>query len=125
MCEFPLEAPSDGKLAELGTPIDRRRLRAMGVEPVLSEAPVVIEGHAFTTGVVPRTSIERVLPNTVVEYGVRDGVGCDPAAYASHHFTAEELSGKAMPDQHWHEHAADPGPCRNAPGRPSGGGVRP
>src|SRR4051794_40977399 len=84
----------DGRLTELGKPLDRRRLRAMGVEPVLSEAPIVIEDHAFTTGVVPRTSIEHVLPNTVVEYGSSDGLGCDPAAYGNHHFTAEELSGK-------------------------------
>jgi 7,8-dihydropterin-6-yl-methyl-4-(beta-D-ribofuranosyl)aminobenzene 5'-phosphate synthase len=49
---------------ELGTPLDRRRLRALNVEPVLSQAPIVIESHAFTTGVVPRTSIEHVLPNT-------------------------------------------------------------
>jgi 7,8-dihydropterin-6-yl-methyl-4-(beta-D-ribofuranosyl)aminobenzene 5'-phosphate synthase len=46
----------DGSFTEPGTPIDRRKLRAMNVEPVLSEAPIVIEGHAFTTGVVPRTS---------------------------------------------------------------------
>jgi 7,8-dihydropterin-6-yl-methyl-4-(beta-D-ribofuranosyl)aminobenzene 5'-phosphate synthase len=64
-----------------------------------------MEGHAFTTGAVPRTSIEHVLPNTWVEYGVRDGLGCDANAYMSHHFTAEEVSGKPVPDQHWHEHA--------------------
>ena len=38
-----------------GIPLDRRKLRAMSVEPVISEAPIVIEGHAFTTGAVPRT----------------------------------------------------------------------
>jgi 7,8-dihydropterin-6-yl-methyl-4-(beta-D-ribofuranosyl)aminobenzene 5'-phosphate synthase len=38
---------------------------------VLSEAPTVIEGHAFTTGVVPRTSVEHVLPNTFVEYSIK------------------------------------------------------
>jgi 7,8-dihydropterin-6-yl-methyl-4-(beta-D-ribofuranosyl)aminobenzene 5'-phosphate synthase len=72
---------------------------------VLSEAPIVVEGHAFTTETVPRTSIERVLPNTWVEYGVRDGIGCDTTAYMDHHFTPEELAGKPVPDQHWHEHA--------------------
>lgn len=85
--------------------LDRRKLRALGVEPVLSEDPIVIEGHAFTTGAVPRTSIERVLPNTWVEYGIKDGLGCEASAYANHHFTAEELAGKPQPDQHWHEHA--------------------
>jgi 7,8-dihydropterin-6-yl-methyl-4-(beta-D-ribofuranosyl)aminobenzene 5'-phosphate synthase len=65
----------------------------------------VIEGHAFTTGAVPRTSIEHVLPNSWVEFGVKGGLGCDPNAYTDHHFTAEELAGKPQPDQHWHEHA--------------------
>jgi 7,8-dihydropterin-6-yl-methyl-4-(beta-D-ribofuranosyl)aminobenzene 5'-phosphate synthase len=96
---------SDGSLTELGRPIDRRRLRELKVEPVLSEAPIVIEGQAFTTGIVPRTSIEHVLPNTVMKFGVEDGVGCDIKAYQNHHFTAEELSGNAVADQHWHEHA--------------------
>jgi 7,8-dihydropterin-6-yl-methyl-4-(beta-D-ribofuranosyl)aminobenzene 5'-phosphate synthase len=95
----------DGSFTNLGTPLDRRKLKTLGVEAVLSEAPVVIEGHAFTTGIVPRTSIEHVLPNTWVEYGVRDGLGCDANAYMNRHFTTEELAGKPMPDQHWHEHA--------------------
>jgi len=96
---------ADGSLSNSGFPLDRRRLRIMGVEPVLSEAPIVIEDHAFTTGVVPRTSIERVLPNTLVKFGNQDGLGCDPKLYGNHHFTEEELAGTAMPDQHWHEHA--------------------
>jgi 7,8-dihydropterin-6-yl-methyl-4-(beta-D-ribofuranosyl)aminobenzene 5'-phosphate synthase len=88
-----------------GFPLDRRKLREMNVEPVLSEAPIIIEGHAFTTGAVPRTSIEHVLPNTLVKFGIQDGLGCDTNAYTNHHFTAEELSGVGVPDQHWHEHA--------------------
>lgn len=95
----------DGSFTDFGTPLDRRRLKALDVEPVLSEAPIIIEGHAFTTGAVPRTSLEHVLPNTWVEYGVRNGLGCDANAYMNHHFTAEELAGKPVPDQHWHEHA--------------------
>jgi len=94
----------DGSFADFHT-LDRRRLKALNVEPVLSEDPIVIEGHAFTTGTVPRASIERVLPNTWVEYGIKDGLGCDAGAYTNHHFTAEELAGKPQPDQHWHEHA--------------------
>jgi 7,8-dihydropterin-6-yl-methyl-4-(beta-D-ribofuranosyl)aminobenzene 5'-phosphate synthase len=93
----------DGAFSEFGV-LDRDKLKALNVEPVLSEAPIVIEGHAFTTGVVPRTSIEHVLPNTFAEYGVKDGVGCDASAIHNHHFTAEELSGKPQPDQHWSEH---------------------
>ena len=98
----------DGKFVDFGTNhgmLDRPRLKALGVEPVLSEAPVIIEGHAFTTGAIPRTSLEHVLPQTWVQYGIKDGQGCDPKAYMNHHFTEEELAGKPQPDQHWHEHA--------------------
>lgn len=85
--------------------LDRRRLRELGVEPVLSEVPLVIEGHAFTTGAIPRTSLEHVLPNSQVIMGLKDGGGCDTAAYLDRHFTADELAGKPVEDQHWHEHA--------------------
>jgi 7,8-dihydropterin-6-yl-methyl-4-(beta-D-ribofuranosyl)aminobenzene 5'-phosphate synthase len=98
----------DGTFADFGTDhgiLDRRKLRALGVEPVLSEDPVIVEGHAFTTGAVPRKSIEKVLPNTWVEVGMKDSAGCDANAYMNHHFTADELAGKPQPDQHWHEHA--------------------
>jgi 7,8-dihydropterin-6-yl-methyl-4-(beta-D-ribofuranosyl)aminobenzene 5'-phosphate synthase len=94
----------DGSFSDFGV-LDRGKLEALHVKPVLSEAPIVIEGHAFTTGVVPRTSIEHVLPNTWVEIGIKGGVGCDAHAYMNHHFTLEELAGKPQPDQHWHEHA--------------------
>ncbi len=102
-CHRFLRRP-DGSFADFGT-LDRRKLKALGVEPVLAEDPIVIAGQAFTTGVVPRTSIEHVLPQTWVEIGIKDGLGCDAHAYMHHHFTAEELSGKPQPDQHWHEHA--------------------
>jgi 7,8-dihydropterin-6-yl-methyl-4-(beta-D-ribofuranosyl)aminobenzene 5'-phosphate synthase len=94
----------DGNFADFHA-LDRRKLKALNVEPVLSEDPIVIEGHAFTTGVVPRISIEHVLPQTWVEIGVKNGLGCDANAYVNHHFTAEELADKPLPDQHWHEHA--------------------
>jgi 7,8-dihydropterin-6-yl-methyl-4-(beta-D-ribofuranosyl)aminobenzene 5'-phosphate synthase len=95
----------DGSFTDFGSVLDRHKLQALNVQPVLSEAPIVVAGHAFTTGAVPRTSIEHVLPNTWVEYGVHNGLGCDAENYMDHHFTAEELAGKPVPDQHWHEHA--------------------
>jgi metal-dependent hydrolase (beta-lactamase superfamily II) len=58
-----------------------------------------------TAGELRQSHIEHVLPNTWMEYGVRDGLGCDTSAYMRHHFTTEELAGKPEPDQHWHEHA--------------------
>jgi 7,8-dihydropterin-6-yl-methyl-4-(beta-D-ribofuranosyl)aminobenzene 5'-phosphate synthase len=96
---------ADGSLSNFGTPLDRRKLKALDIQTVLSETPMIMEGHAFTTGAVPRTSFEHVLPNTMVEYGVRDGLGCNTNAYMNHHFTPEELAGNPVPDQHWHEHA--------------------
>jgi 7,8-dihydropterin-6-yl-methyl-4-(beta-D-ribofuranosyl)aminobenzene 5'-phosphate synthase len=76
------------------------------VGPVSSEEPLVIEGHAFTTGAVPRASIEHVLPSAWVEIGIQDCLGCDANACMNHHSTAEELAGKPLPDHHhWHEHA--------------------
>lgn len=102
-CHRLVQRP-DGSFADFGT-LDRRKLTALNVEPVLSEDPVVIAGQAFTTGVVPRTSIEHVLPNTWVEFGTKNGLGCDVHDDKYHHFTAAELSGKPQPDQHWDEHA--------------------
>lgn len=93
----------NGAFATFGR-LDRAFLAANRIRPVLSEDPILIEGHAFTTGIVPRVSQERVLPNTFVNFGQQDGAGCDPARYANHHFTPAELSGQPQPDQHLHEH---------------------
>ncbi len=94
----------DGSFSPYGI-LDRQDLKSLRVRPVLSELPIVIEDHAFTTGIVPRTSIETVLPNTFVVFGENAGAGCDTVKYGDHHFTAEELAGTPVPDQHWHEHA--------------------
>ncbi len=102
-CYRHSRAPS-GAFASFGV-VDRRMLEAHRVRPALSEEPLVIEGMAFTTGIVPRTSMERVLPNSFVEFGQRDGAGCDVTKYANHHFTSAELAGQPVPDQHLHEHA--------------------
>jgi 7,8-dihydropterin-6-yl-methyl-4-(beta-D-ribofuranosyl)aminobenzene 5'-phosphate synthase len=94
----------DGSFSPYGV-LDRHDLKSLRVQPILAELPIIIEQHAFTTGIVPRTSIETVLPNTFVVFNQKDGVGCDPVKYGDHHFTAEELAGTPVPDQHWHEHA--------------------
>ena len=87
-----------GSLAEWGT-LDRRDLSKHKVKTVLAENPVVV-GHAFTTGKIKRSSKERVLPNTFVEFAVRDGLGCNAG-----HYTPAELQGKIVADEHLHEHA--------------------
>ena len=99
-----VQKQEDGTFQPFGV-VDRRDLKAARVQPILSELPITIEGHAFTTGTVPRTSIERVLPNTFTVFGQTDGLGCDTKQYADHHFTDDELAGKPVPDQHLHEHA--------------------
>ena len=87
-----------GQFAEFGT-LDRRELEALGVRVVLCPTPTVIADQAFTTGVIERNSFERVLPNTFVDYSIKDGLGCDiPAA-------AAKAQGKPVPDQHLNEHA--------------------
>lgn len=70
-----------------------------------SKAAIIVESHAFTTGIVPRDSMKYVLPNSFVVYGEKDDVGCDTNKYGDHHFTAGELAHTPMPDLHWHEHA--------------------
>jgi len=99
-CRRLIGAP--GQLTDFGT-LDRRALAAQKVATVLCEHPTVIGGHAFTTGQIKRSGIEKVLPNTMVEFGIKDGLGCDATQYT--HFTAAELQGKVVPDEHIHEHA--------------------
>lgn len=107
-----LSPAGNGAFASFGR-LDRAMLAAARVRPVLSEDPLVIEGHAFTTGAVPRVSQERVLPNSYVAFGQQDGAGCDTSRYAAQHFTAAELAGQPVPDQHLHEHAT----CYHVKGR--------
>ena len=90
--------PRPGDLSEFGV-LDRRDLSALKVKVVLCPNPTVIAGQAFTTGVIERTSFERVLPNTLVDYVVKDGAGCDiPEA-------AARAQGKPIADEHLAEHA--------------------
>jgi 7,8-dihydropterin-6-yl-methyl-4-(beta-D-ribofuranosyl)aminobenzene 5'-phosphate synthase len=98
-CQRFTRTPSGG-MNEWGA-LDRREIAKANVKTVLAEKPMVIDGHVFTTGALPRTSFEKVLPNTMVEYAVKDGLGCNAS-----HFTPAELQGKIVPDEHYHEHAA-------------------
>jgi 7,8-dihydropterin-6-yl-methyl-4-(beta-D-ribofuranosyl)aminobenzene 5'-phosphate synthase len=101
-----MQQQQDGSFAPHGV-LDRHDLRTLRVQPVLSELPIIVEDHAFTTGVIPRASIETSAPNrTFVVYGQSDGIGCNTIKYnEDHEFSADEAAGKPMPDQDWHEHA--------------------
>ena len=96
-----------GQFGENGT-LDRREIAAQRVTTVLCETPTVIQGHAFTTGKIKRNSVERVLPNGFVDYARKDAPSCDFG-----HYTAAELQGKIVPDEHVHEHAT----CFNVRGK--------
>jgi 7,8-dihydropterin-6-yl-methyl-4-(beta-D-ribofuranosyl)aminobenzene 5'-phosphate synthase len=93
-----LNGGAPGQFSDFGV-LDRRELDALKVRVVLCPTPTVIGGQAFTTGVIERKSFERVLPNTLVDYSIKDGLGCDiPAA-------AAKAQGKPVPDEHLNEHA--------------------
>lgn len=101
-----LRGTDPGQLGENGT-LEKRDIVAQQVTTVLCETPTVIEGHAFTTGKIRRSSIERVLPNGFVDY-TKETAACDYG-----HYTAAELQGKPVPDEHVHEHAT----CFNIRGK--------
>jgi 7,8-dihydropterin-6-yl-methyl-4-(beta-D-ribofuranosyl)aminobenzene 5'-phosphate synthase len=96
-----------GQFTDFGT-LDRRELIARKISVVLAESPVVIADQAFTTGKITRRTLERVLPNTSVEFAMKDGLGC-----AAGHYLPAEMEGKIVTDQHLHEH----GTCFNIKGR--------
>jgi len=98
-CQRYQRAATPGQLNDYGV-LDRRDIASHSVKLVLAESPVVIAGQAFTTGKIKRESIERVLPNSIVEFALKNGAGCN----ASHYLPAE-MEGKIVPDEHIHEHA--------------------
>jgi 7,8-dihydropterin-6-yl-methyl-4-(beta-D-ribofuranosyl)aminobenzene 5'-phosphate synthase len=102
-----LSGPAPGQLGENGT-LERRQIEAHKVTTVLCETPTLIADHAFTTGKIKRDSSERILPNGFVDYSSKESAGCDYG-----HYTAAELQGKMVPDQHVHEHAT----CFNIRGK--------
>jgi 7,8-dihydropterin-6-yl-methyl-4-(beta-D-ribofuranosyl)aminobenzene 5'-phosphate synthase len=97
-CNRVTRAGAPGHFSDWGV-LDRRELAALNVRIVSCEQPTVIEGQAFTTGVIARRSFEHVLPNTLVEYGMKDGLGCNMPA------PAQRAQGQPVPDEHLNEHA--------------------
>ena len=105
-CQRKTAAGAPGHFSDWGV-LDRRELDSLNVKIVSCEKPTVVLGHAFTTGSIPRRTFEKVFPNTMVEYGKKDGLGCDMPEQAA------KAAGKPVPDQHWNEHAT----CFNVKGR--------
>jgi 7,8-dihydropterin-6-yl-methyl-4-(beta-D-ribofuranosyl)aminobenzene 5'-phosphate synthase len=106
-CHRVSRTATPGQFGEFGR-LDRGEIVAQKVAVVLCETPTLIEGHAFTTGKIKRSSVERILPNSFVDYSTKDAAGCDYG-----HYTAAELQGKIVPDEHVHEHAT----CFNVRGK--------
>ncbi|MBO1020338.1 MBL fold metallo-hydrolase [Methylobacterium sp. SD274] len=106
-CHRVSPSKAQGQFTDFGQ-LDRRELTAQKIRTVLCETPTVVAGHAFTTGQIKRSSIERILPNTFVERGIKDGLGCDAT-----HYSPAELQGQIIPDEHVHEHAT----CFNVKGK--------
>ncbi|MGZ5033049.1 MAG: MBL fold metallo-hydrolase [Usitatibacter sp.] len=105
-CNRKTASGAPGHFADWGV-LDRRELDALKVRVVYCERPTVVQAHAFTTGTIARRSFEKVLPNTLVEYARKDGLGCDmPAAN-------EKAQGKFVADEHLNEH----GTCFNVKDR--------
>jgi 7,8-dihydropterin-6-yl-methyl-4-(beta-D-ribofuranosyl)aminobenzene 5'-phosphate synthase len=98
-CHRVQSSGTQGQFTDFGV-LDRRELASRKVATVLCETPTIIAGHAFTSGKIKRSSPERVLPNTLVEFAIKDGLGCDAS-----HYAPAELQGKIVPDEHLHEHA--------------------
>lgn len=106
-CPRHQRAGAPDKFSEWGA-IDRRELAARNVKVVLAETPTVVANHAFTTGPIKSSSFEKVFPNTMVEYSMKDGLGCDVNKLG-----AADRAGKILPDEHDHEHAT----CFNIRGK--------
>jgi 7,8-dihydropterin-6-yl-methyl-4-(beta-D-ribofuranosyl)aminobenzene 5'-phosphate synthase len=107
-CPRHQRAGTPDKFSEWGV-LDRKELAGQNVKVVLAEKPMALgAGHAFTTGPVQSKSFERVLPNTMVEYAMKDGVGCDLDKLG-----ARDKAGKILPDEHDHEHST----CYNVRGK--------
>jgi 7,8-dihydropterin-6-yl-methyl-4-(beta-D-ribofuranosyl)aminobenzene 5'-phosphate synthase len=106
-CQRYNRTPVQGQFTDFGI-LDRRELAAQRVKVVLAETPLVIGSHAFSTGSIKRSSFEQVLPNTMVEYKMENGLGCDAAK-----FGAAAKQGMTVPDEHDQEHAT----CFNVKGK--------
>jgi 7,8-dihydropterin-6-yl-methyl-4-(beta-D-ribofuranosyl)aminobenzene 5'-phosphate synthase len=98
-CNRKTSSGAPGHFTDWGV-LDRRDLEALNVRIVKCEQPTVIQGHAFTTGNIARTSFEKVFPQTRVSYHKSaDGVGCDMPQQDA------KAKGEFVHDEHVNEHA--------------------
>lgn len=80
--------------------LDRAAIAQAGLEIRFAERPSVVADHAFTTGVIPAESFEKVLAPMRMTVGLQGGVGCDPAK-----MPPEKREVTKIPDDFRHEQA--------------------
>ena len=94
---------SNGQRRAYGT-LKREELDEAGLKVVSSETPIAIEGHALTTGTIPRVSFETVLPNTYVEVEECDDRRCCVAPSIRASGEGSRIADLEI-DSHWSERA--------------------
>ena len=89
-----------GQPTAISYALDRQSVEAANVKIILAQRPIVVAGHAFTTGEIPQVSFEKILPTPHVEVGMRNGLGCHSTLFPN---GSEE--GKTIIDDFPGEHA--------------------
>ena len=79
--------------------LDRPAVERGAVKVTVAEGPVLVAGHAFTTGQVPQATFEKLLSPSRMTVGAKQGLGCFPAVMPE----SERQPGMAVPDQFRHE----------------------
>lgn len=98
-CFCAREAIVGNSVGNFGT-LDRKAIADAGLRVIFTMRPMVMAGHAFSTGWIQVTSFEKVLSPTRMTVGMRGGLGCSPAKLPK-----EKRENKVMPDDFQHEHA--------------------
>lgn len=106
-CHRYNRTPTQGQFTDFGV-LNRKEIAEKRLNLKMADQPMVLDAHAFSTGPIKRSGFERVLPNTMVEYKIENGVGCDATK-----FNAADKAGQIVPDEHEHEHAT----CFNLKGK--------
>ena len=79
--------------------LDRPAVERAAVKIMIAQGPVLVADHAFTTGQVPQTTLEKILSPSRMTIGVKQGLGCYPAEMPED----ERQPGVAIPDKFQHE----------------------
>jgi len=83
--------------------LDRAALEAAGLRVVLAKQPTVVEGHAFTSGQIPRlTDFEKPPAAARLAAGPMDSA-CSPTHFGP--ALVQAAPGELVPDLFWGEHA--------------------